>query len=260
MNVCRVAVGERSPQIGRTMLRIATGPILMAVLLGSSAVDATRVAAETVPLVNLDPATQLSNSPGTGMYFGFTDTNTDGLIGWTFNVLEPITVMGLAWYDDGGDGLSHEHDVTLTENLTNSLLTAAIPAGTSATLVGSWREITNAPLILTPGTYTIYGTDFTTAPDIIKFAGGGSPLPTDARVDPLPTPVFGPYSGINGSLLTSGVWMGPMLFVQPVPEPGTIVLAGMAVFFLALARRRRAGSYAIKCRRSAASRSGKERG
>ncbi len=239
MKLSEIVSDVRPLRIRREQLRNMARLILLAVLLGWWALDVRVATAESAPLVDLDPATQLSNSPGPGMYFGFTDTNKDGLIGWQFNVLQPITVTGLAWYDDGADGLSHEHDVTLTQNFVTNLLTAAIPAGTSADLVGSWREITNAPILLTPGSYTIYGTDFTTSPDLIKFAGGGAPLPTDPRVDPIATPVFGPYSGIASTLLSSGVWMGPMLFVQPVPEPGTIVLAGMALFFLALARRRR---------------------
>jgi hypothetical protein len=230
----------RPLRLGRAQPRVVLWPILIAVLLGWSALESRVTLAASVPLIDLDPATQLSNSPGPGMYFGFTDVNIDGLIGWTFNVLEPITVTGLAWYDNGADGLSHEHDVTLTRTgIPTSLLTAAISAGTTASLLGSWREVATAPLTLMPGSYTILGTDFTTTPDILKFAGGGQPLPTDARVDPLQTPVFEPNGGGGGSLLSSGVWLGPMLFVQPVPEPGTIVLAGMALFFLALVRRRR---------------------
>src|ERR1700761_9215730 len=66
----------------------------------------TSAVAAPVPLLPVDPGTQLANSPGPGQYFGFTDVNINGNYGWQFQVLEPVQVVGLGWYDDGADGLS----------------------------------------------------------------------------------------------------------------------------------------------------------
>ncbi|HEY4309934.1 MAG TPA: PEP-CTERM sorting domain-containing protein [Pirellulales bacterium] len=194
---------------------------------------ATVAVAAPVPLLPVDPGTQLANSPGPGQYFGFTDVNINGNYGWQFQVLEPVQVVGLGWYDDGADGLSHDHLVTLS----GVGLSATIPAGTAASLIGSYRVELNSPITLNPGLYTVYGADYIANPDIVKFAGAS--VPTDSRIAQLPTPVFGNYNSFpNGALAAPGAWLGPMVFVQPVPEPSTFVLAGMAVSALAYCRRR----------------------
>jgi hypothetical protein len=97
--------------------------------------------AASVPLVNLDPATDLSQNHAPGTYYGFTDNNVEGTVGWTFSITAPVTVTQLGWYDDGHDGLLHAHAVGISQALdpspTNGLVSVTIPAGTQATLDGS---------------------------------------------------------------------------------------------------------------------------
>jgi hypothetical protein len=195
-------------------------------LLATSAV----ARAASVPFVNLDPATDLSQNPGPGQYYGFTDTNVDGTIGWSFSITEPVVVTELGWYDDGQDGLSHAHFVGISTALnpspSNALVSTTIPDGTQASLDGSWRVEPIGPVTLNPGSYSLVGWDYTAAADPLKFAGGGGPLPLDPRIDSFgTTPISGPYSGATTDLLVTGVWLGPMMFVQPAPEPGTLALA-----------------------------------
>jgi hypothetical protein len=198
-------------------------------LLGLSTVTFSTVAhAASVPFVNLDPATDLAQSPGPGMYFGFTDSNVNGLIGWSFTITQPVTVTELGWYDDGQDGLSHAHTMGIVNgqvvSLSNPLALVTIPDSTQATLEGPYRVEPIAPVTLVPGTYSLVGQDFTDSPDPINFGGPEVvPLPLDPRADSFgttPTPISS-----KGILLVNGLWMGPMMFVQPVPEPSTLMLA-----------------------------------
>jgi hypothetical protein len=74
---------------------------------------------------------------------------------------------------------------------------------------------------------------------VLKFAGGG-PLPLDPRVNFFSVgPIYGSYTGANTDLTVGGVWLGPMLFVQPVPEPATMMLAALATLASFAYRRRR---------------------
>lgn len=218
--------------------------LLVAALTCVGLTASVAVAAPT-PILPIDPATQLANSPGPGQYFGFTDINIDGTYAWSFQVLQTVQVVGLGWYDDGADGLSHDHAVGLSGDVpapspvaASNLLSTTIPAGTGASLIGSYRVELNAPLTLTPGVYAISGWDFTANPDPVKFAGAS--VPTDSRIAPMPTPLRGDYSGANVELLAPGAWLGPMVFVQPAPEPSTLVLAALAIVGAVAYRRRRA--------------------
>jgi len=204
---------------------------------------ATRVAAAPVPILPIDPATQLANSPGPGQYFGFTEGNSDGTVAWTFEVLQPVQVYGIGWYDDGADGLNNVHAVGLSAailapspNYVNNLISATIPSGTLASLIGSYRVVLTKAATLTPGFYAISGWDFKSNPDLLKFAGAS--VPTDPRIAPLPTPSYGGFGGANISLLAPGSYLGPMLFVQPVPEPSTATLVILGLGFAGLLRRR----------------------
>jgi hypothetical protein len=199
-----------------------------------------RGSAASVPVIGLDPETDLSTNTGTP-HFGFTDQNVEGTVGWTFRVLQPIRVTMLGWYDDGRDGLSHAHAVGISQALsptpfngTGNMYTT-IPAGDAARLIGSWRvELINA-VTLSPGYYSIVGYDYTDSPDPIKFAASSYPLflPTDPRIDEDSlTPIFGDYTGATYSIATGGAFFGPMLFVQPVPEPSATSLGLLGVAFL----------------------------
>jgi hypothetical protein len=218
------------------------GTSILCVVVGLTSIGSLTAVAGSVPLINLDPATQLSQSDAPGMYFGFTDNNVNGTIGWHFQVLAPIEITALAWYDDGGDGLNHAHMVGISTSdvippSSANIVQTTIPAGTGADLVGSWRTVSIPETTLTPGEYSITGWDYTSLPDPLKFAGGGGPLPTDPRMSPDTTPIYGPYSGATTDLLAGGVWLGPMVFVVPAPEPDTAMLAVCALLTFCAFRR-----------------------
>ena len=83
--------------------------------------------------------------------------NNGGLnIGQTFTVANTnIQVFSLGVYDFGGDGLNSAHTVTLFSNQT-ALASVTVPAGTSATLLGSFRfAALPSPITLMPGTYSV---------------------------------------------------------------------------------------------------------
>src|SRR4051794_36051389 len=47
---------------------------------------------------------------------GAIGTNQEQSVGWQFNVLTPITVTGLGWFDDGRDGLATAHTIWYLES------------------------------------------------------------------------------------------------------------------------------------------------
>ena len=104
-----------------------------------------------------------------------------------FSIASPLDIVGLAYIDAEGDGLTISHEVTLWDTSTLSLIASATvtPSSSfsvSANGVSRWYETTIPTLTLTPGTYRvvgIYGTND---------AGLDSPATT----------------GISGVSLTSG--------------------------------------------------------
>ena len=87
------------------------------------------------------PAFSLNEPAYRGTEDSLWSTNS-GMYGWTFEVLQPVTVTGLGWYDNnGGDGLFHPHQIGIwpgglySHHVTNILLgSITIPAGTVAPL------------------------------------------------------------------------------------------------------------------------------
>src|ERR1700730_1244531 len=75
--------------------------------------------AGSVPAIALNPMTQVSDVPvPAGEFPGWNERvlQTNGMYGWTFYLLEPITVTGVGWYDDGLDGLAHAHEIGIWQN------------------------------------------------------------------------------------------------------------------------------------------------
>jgi len=216
--------------------------------------------AGSVPLVGIDPGAVYSIS--------FDEPNTDGMWGWTFYVHSPVVVTHVAWYDEGGDGLSHSHRIGLWKDLSGSVNwpfvsatqneqilktgvndSVVVPAGDGAELVnGLWRRraLPNGPIVLSPGGYALGGLDSATSADAIRYhlawVPSGVQFPTDPRIE-----IGAPsYSGSSGfqfpgfHILVDGVELGPMLFVQPIPESATLTLAGLSMGGLFILRSQRA--------------------
>lgn len=174
----------------------------------------------SVPVLNLDPSQ---------MGPAFSVQNTNGMYGWWFNVLAPLTVTGLGWYDEGQDGLFHSHQVGLwwwSGNTGSNWLLGSvnIPAGTSASLDAIYRKLDlQAALTLEPGLYAVGGTYQPQSEDMVRnqIVYNATDLTRDPSVH-LMGPAYAIGGGFrfpDGAVLSYGVNVGPMFFVPEVPEP-----------------------------------------
>jgi hypothetical protein len=216
-------------------------PVLMGILTGSFHSEES-IASEAVPIVKINPSTNST----------FDEAHGDGMVGWSFQLIEPFTITQVGWYATNANGLSRPFQVGLWEGGAGSLIGdptngLIIPAGTNATLLGSWRVIDLAePLVLPPGFYDIGGFDTSATTDVIKYVSAGNP--GYQAVAPPGSPVLiGPF--FYGTMSTAGVppkfgppteyylwWgleLGPMLF--GTNGPGVSTGSGLRISHLPLA-------------------------
>lgn len=134
-----------------------------------------------------------------------------------------------------------------------SLEGVVIPRFATAELAGGYRRVPLplGPLVLQPGVYFLGGLDNAFSADVIRFE-----LDSDAETYPRQKSSFDKDPRIwvgqpgrtlsndfsfspppsHGYFLVTGVELGPMLFVEPVPEPGCFILAIVGGFSLACSR------------------------
>jgi hypothetical protein len=109
---------------------------------------------------------------------GGTGSNQNQSVGWQFNVLSPLTVTDLEWFDPNGPngaGLSTAHTVGIWNPAGTLLTSILIPAGTAAPLDGLFRFETVAPVSLAVGNgYVVGGENFATNTDRLACGSGGS--------------------------------------------------------------------------------------
>ena len=174
--------------------------------------------------------------------------NTNSNAGWKFNVLSPITIDGLGWFDDGRDGLFIEHRVGIW-NPTGSLLAdVLVPAGVAAPLDGQFRTVSIPPLSLAAGNgYIVGGLNSTTNterlacgnPSISSICFGTMSQTLDPRVNYVAATYSDPSATFTRPALvnpgTTQGFYGPGFSVQ-VPEPGSYALC-MVVAALLMVRR-----------------------
>jgi len=181
------------------------------------------------PVVNFDPGV------------GGTGINSNQTLGWSFDVLDPVTVTDLAWFDQDADGLSMAHSVGIWNPSGQLVVSTLIPAGTAAALDGIWRVVPVQYITLPVGNgYTAGGLNYATSTD--RVAGGYLNHVLDQRI------AYGEsrYSPFGGQLqrptLPSAGFQGlygPGFNVIPVPEPATLALTlPLAAFFLRCRNRR----------------------
>lgn len=223
-------------------------------------VVALRSHAASVPLIDMDPGADYSIS--------FDEPHINGTWGWTFYVHSPLLVTHVAWYDQGGDGLSHPHRIGLWQDLSGAtawpfispaqsqqllptLDPVVVPAGNEAELIdGWWRrvELPQGPIVLSPGGYALGGVDNPSSTDAIRYhldsqatGGTGNSLPADSRIR-IGAPGYSQAPGFHVPdlfILVSGVELGAMLFVQSIPEPSTMTLTIVGVLAADIIRGRR---------------------
>ena len=188
-------------------------------LLLAGAIDA---AAVTMPALTFEGGSPLA-------------VNFNQTVGWRFNVSQAVTVSGLEWFDDFGDGLDTEHMVGIWNPGGSLVASAEIPAGTAGSLVGGvWREVAIAPTLLLPGMgYLIGGQNSGDSLDGVM-CGGGTCDPmtvhTISRIQ-FQNAAFAPFGEFQiPSIDTLGApqgIFGPGLAV--VPEPASIALVVLAL-------------------------------
>jgi hypothetical protein len=192
--------------------------------------------AASVPIIAVNPANGSVNEPH----------SNGGTWGWGFTLTAPVVATHVGWYDEGQNGLSHDHriglwygdsisSVQLLGSLTpNDGLGVVIPAGTSATLDGPWRTVplVGGRIILAPGEYKLGGTDALSSTDSVKYTNFSPDVNFAEGRGQIGAPSFSGgtvFARPGGEILIWGVATGPMLFVEPIPEPSTemmVVLIG----------------------------------
>ncbi|TWU06785.1 PEP-CTERM motif protein [Symmachiella macrocystis] len=181
----------------------------------------------TVPIqaANAGPILDFDTSTGNN------GVNLNQSVGWQFDVINPITVTGLSWFDENQDGLSVGHTVGIWAPDGTLLDSVAIPSGTAATLDGIWRTVAISPLNLVAGNgYIVGGENFSTNTDRLAFG-------VTQSVDPNITFAGGRFSSIGSGFVrptsatagNPGVY-GPSFSIEmaaAVPEPSTFALLGI---------------------------------
>ena len=157
-------------------------------------------------------------------------------VGWEFNVLTPITVNGLGWYDQNGDGLQLAHTVGIWNSSGTLLSSAVVAQGTADPLDGLFRTILITPVILMPGTnYIVGGQNFSTNSEQLAFGVSPTTISSIAFVR-------GEFSNANGIFeeptnptgVSNCCW-GPSFSVSNVPEPSVVTLCGFGLITMGLA-------------------------
>jgi hypothetical protein len=175
-----------------------------------------------------------------GGFFIDTGLFSASTVGASFTVgSQAVTVTALGVYDSNQDGLLESHSVGIWSS--GSLIAnAVVPAGTGATLQGSYRYVGITTLTLSANTTYRIGAFFdapTTPYDPIGTLGTWSFDPAFSAAVPYyysgdPSTFQEPTTGYAASEL----WAANMLF-SPVPEPSSLILT--AASGLLILRRRR---------------------
>ena len=163
---------------------------------------------------------------------------------WDFQLTQSFQVTALGYYDSGSaGGLLTSHQVGLWKNDGTLLVSATIPAGTAASLIGSYRYVPITSIILAPGFYEVggfvpggldkyvYDATGTTQPGILYYV---SHVATGSFAFP------GGQFLVSTKEFTANFETHPVVNTA-VPEPNTAALISTGVAGLLLFMRRRIG-------------------
>jgi hypothetical protein len=76
-------------------------------------------------------------------------------LGYAFTLSSPVHVTQLGFWDQGNDGLSGSHLVTIWTSTGTQKAQGTVLAGTGETLTNGFRYVSIAPVLLPAGSYTI---------------------------------------------------------------------------------------------------------
>jgi len=168
-------------------------------------------------------------------------TNNSWSLGWQFDVVRPIWVTQLGFYDDLQNGLQETHEVGIWDS--NQVLLAHAMVSPSDPLGSWWRWATlSTPVLLGPGSdysiaavtgsenYTWNPVGFVVAPDI-SFVLDRWSGPTTSLTYP---------SSSSGLGMLVGIFGPNFEYVQSIPEPSTFALVMLGALVLGHPRARRA--------------------
>lgn len=170
---------------------------------------------------------------------GVSLTNNAQSIGWQFDVLSPVFVTGLGWYDGGPGGLSVAHTIGIWDPSGTLLTSILVPAGDATAFDGQFRTMPVSPFVLLAGTgYIVGGENFPTNTDRLA-------AEVTQTVDSRITYIGATYSPLNAgftrptlsSTATTGFY-GPSFSVIPVPEPTGFALLCIGSCLFVVRRRK----------------------
>jgi hypothetical protein len=157
-------------------------------------------------------------------------------LGFEFNVLNPITVTQLGFYDDSQNDLTEGHDVGIWDPNGNLLVSGTVVPGDSLAGWFRWHAVTPTQLLVGQG-YRIAaetGSEYytwnplgLTADPNIEFINSRETY-SNTLVYPLNLNVGNGIFGPNFGLESSSV----------VPEPASLSLLGLGLFGLAFRRKK----------------------
>jgi len=202
--------------------RIVDPAILVALV---AFINSGSLSAAPVPALTFD-----QTSGGSGL-------NQGQNVGWRFDVLSPVYVTGLGWYDQNHDGLGISHEVGIWDANGTLLTSVTVPSGTVARLNVQYRMADISPLLLSVG---------------MGYVVGG--LNSDQSGDELAARAFtidsrlafnhATYSGLSSTFgeptlnsIGFAGFFGPMFEIDSVPEPSTFALVGFFGIVLVFTRR-----------------------
>lgn len=215
---------------------------------------ATMLPARAVPLIDFE----LQSA-------AFSQAPTHLTLGYRFQVFNSISVDGIGFFDEGGDGLDSVHNLGLwnIDDSANPVATGAVnPGPTAATSEASASNLGtyiyddfSSPLALAPGTYVIGASYGPSNRDVVV----DKPTGLLANAGPGDVMFLGGAFGFERSpaqvvfpeFMVGDGWFGPSLRIyaatpaslgvaQPltVPEPLTLALLLSAIAVAGLGRRR----------------------
>jgi hypothetical protein len=157
--------------------------------------------------------------------FSSTAVNTGEFsVGFEFDVLVPVEVTALGFYDYLADGLAESHAVGIYDSSGTLLLSGTVVPGDP--LIDGFRYTTVAPFVLAAGAG--YRIAAVTGADAYAYN------PNSFAVDPAISYVRSRYTASSTLVFPTGTdtltgYFGPNFEFEAVPEPATLLLVGIGL-------------------------------